>query len=908
MKKTTFWKSLFLLCALIVGSSSAWATDVTYTFTAKEWTSANGNWTNTTNGTGFDTSYGRGISIYQSEIKGTSPTELSNISSITVVASANKQGPTLKIYKVVNNTEAEIYSASMSNSNNKDYTVNLTGTNVFTGKVKVVLTSSSNYKSVWIKSVKVTYTPVTKTNTTLALDPTSLNLSYGGSTGTLTATVTPEGESALSNPTIMWESDDESVATVANGIVTPVGEGTTTITATYEGDNSYNGSSNTATVTVTDNRTAVVSAITSINPTKKLYIGGQIAFSPVVTLADGLTEDDVTYSYVSADPTTIQINEDGTYTALKTSSSDVNITVTVTPIAAKQANYKPVSATFPHTSGYRYSKPVFTATGLIGESTNFEGSMTLEMANDGTPVGPIYYTTNGDEPATDKSNCTLYENPLNLDATTTVKARVIADNGNYSTVQSATYTKVNLYTVTFDAGSGSCETASLKEADYNAGVVLPTATTTLTGWEFTGWGESKTSSTVTEAGQTYHPTEDCTLYAIYSKGNIVSNTKYTQETSLANVKAATKVVLVNSSQALTSDGSSIGKTSKSGTNDFEPAEGLIFTLDGDDTDGYTFTDLAGNTLGAETVAASGSGNTAKPVSLTTDNNKWEILNHGSNASGAFMIRNKVNAGSTNSAYLQYYSTNTRWQTYYTTNSNNNTKIFVYVPKKETIYNNDPHTSVAMTDATDVEDLIGSFAEEITYTRTMGKLSTIYLPFASEVPAGMTAYEFVDQESETKLNFTKVEGSTLKAYTPYVLEQSSSAEQTLSANNITIVADTEGKTTEGSWTFKGTAVGLTNAQVLEEAGSGTAYIINSGKWHPVGNNAAATIPAYRAYFICTTANSAKVMEMSLDGGTTAINGIEEVTPVVTKTRKVVKNGRLVIETANGEFTIDGARMK
>ena len=149
---------------------------------------------------------------------------------------------------------------------------------------------------------------------------------------------------------------------------------------------------------------------------------------------------------------------------------------------------------------------------------------------------------------------------------------------------------------------------------------------------------------------------------------------------------------------------------------------------------------------------------------------------------------------------------------------------------------------------------------------------------------------------------------MKAYTPYVLEQSSSAEQTLSANNITIVADTEGKTTEGSWTFKGTAVGLTNAEVLAEAGSSTAYIINSGKWHPVADNDAVTIPAYRAYFICTAAGDARVMEMSFDGGATAINGVEEIVPPTTKTRKVVKNGRLVIETANGEFTIDGARMK
>ncbi len=494
--------------------------------------------------------------------------------------------------------------------------------------------------------------------------------------------------------------------------------------------------------------------------------------------------------------------------------------------------------------------------------------------------------------------------------TATITITASADETNYfaGTTKDITVTVTTgpSYTVTFDAGSGESAEDELTEAEYKAGVTLPTVTP-ITGWTFVGWNADKTATTGTEAGKTYKPTDDCTLYAIYSKGGFVSKTTYTKETTLANVKGATKVVLLNNNQILKSSGTTISSETKNNTNDITVSDDMIFTLSGDDTNGYTLTNADGYTLGAETVSASGSGNNNKAVSMTTDNNKW-LIQTNTNKSGTFVLKNVKEASGNAGACLDYYS-NT-WQTYYNTSANSNqyTCVYFFVPKIETVYNNKPQTSVEMTDDTDVANLVGSFAEEISYTRTMGKLSTLYLPFASEVPAGMTAYEFKQQESATKLNFTKVVGSTLKAYTPYVLEQSSSAEKTLSANNITIVADTEGKTTEGSWTFKGTVVGLTNAEVLAEAGSGTAYIINSGKWHPVGNNAAATIPAYRAYFICTTANSAKVMEMSLEGGTTAINGIEEVAPVVTKTRKVVKNGRLVIETANGEFTIDGARMK
>ena len=72
----------------------------------------------------------------------------------------------------------------------------------------------------------------------------------------------------------------------------------------------------------------------------------------------------------------------------------------------------------------------------------------------------------------------------------------------------------------------------------------------------------------------------------------------------------------------------------------------------------------------------------------------------------------------------------------------------------------------------------------------------------------------------------------------------------------------------------------------------------------------TLGAGKAYLqtnAALTANPGARLNIVFEGETTAINGIEEVAPV-TKTRKVVKNGRLVIETANGEFTVSGARVK
>ncbi len=80
--------------------------------------------------------------------------------------------------------------------------------------------------------------------TGLELSPAALALKEG-ETGTLTAAVEPEN---ASNKKVSWSSSDETVATVENGIVTAVAEGTATITArTVDG-----GFEKTCTVTVTE--------------------------------------------------------------------------------------------------------------------------------------------------------------------------------------------------------------------------------------------------------------------------------------------------------------------------------------------------------------------------------------------------------------------------------------------------------------------------------------------------------------------------------------------------------------------------------------------------------------------------------------------------------------------------------
>ena len=90
------------------------------------------------------------------------------------------------------------------------------------------------------------------------------------------------------------------------------------------------------------------------------------------------------------------------------------------------------------------------------------------------------------------------------------------------------------YTVTFDAGSnGTCATASLTEDEPGAGVTLP-AVTPNSGYGFLGWyTAADEGSKVGDAGDTYNPTEDITLYAQYSEevAPTISIDNYTPSTS-----------------------------------------------------------------------------------------------------------------------------------------------------------------------------------------------------------------------------------------------------------------------------------------------------------------------------------------------------------------------------------------
>jgi len=111
------------------------------------------------------------------------------------------------------------------------------------------------------------------------------------------------------------------------------------------------------------------------------------------------------------------------------------------------------------------------------------------------------------------------------------------------------------YTVTFNPQGGYFDDDSpftrtspsyqIDEASAGAGVTLPEASTDCSGdgWAFYGWAtsacspETSTAPTIVgKAGDTYHPSGDITLHAVYAKG------EYTKETS--SITSGSKYLIV----------------------------------------------------------------------------------------------------------------------------------------------------------------------------------------------------------------------------------------------------------------------------------------------------------------------------------------------------------------------------
>ena len=236
MKQKLLLKSLLLLCALVGGVSSAWADNITYTFTNKSWAATvddgSANWSSGKEGNQFQSGRGVQITTGASGANATSPTSINNISKIVVTYSTNASAGVGSIAFQVGNGEAKSQNVTKTGGTT-DRTLTYNFSPNETGNVKITVTCTTN--SIYVKSVTITYSNVVKEANQLAWSAASKDVTYSE---------TPYNLPTLSNPhslAVTYDSSDKSIATLdAEGNVTIKNvTGSTTISASTEGDATY---------------------------------------------------------------------------------------------------------------------------------------------------------------------------------------------------------------------------------------------------------------------------------------------------------------------------------------------------------------------------------------------------------------------------------------------------------------------------------------------------------------------------------------------------------------------------------------------------------------------------------------------------------------------------------------------
>jgi|GEM_PF-7008034 len=211
-------------------------------------------------------------------------------------------------------------------------------------------------------------------------------------------------------------------------------------------------------------------------------------------------------------------------------------------------------------------------------------------------------------------------------------------------------TSTEPYTVTLNAGSGTCDTESLTETSAGAGVILPTATIDCgdVAWTFAGWAEASVEietedapRPLYEADNIYKPTSNITLYAVYKRTETTEGTPTTTDTTYIHTITAKTwsengaQTLNNVSWTLSNDGSYYGYDGTKGQqvgSGSSPAKSMTLTTSGF-ASATKITAVRISTSGASSIngtvsvkvgstAYTSGGSTTK--SLTTTNTEYEF--------------------------------------------------------------------------------------------------------------------------------------------------------------------------------------------------------------------------------------------------------------------------------------------
>lgn len=193
--------------------------------------------------------------------------------------------------------DAPCRSVVWSSDNTSVATVNPTlgeiwGESLGTARIYATATDGSGISGYMTVTV-VTTVPVES----VRLNHSKLSIAKGHSSS-LIAIVCPEN---ATNPSLNWSSNNEGVATVVNGTISAISEGTAIITATAK-----DGSGKSASCTVTVTNGILVSSIT-VNPSEKIMTVDDSAFLSATVYPSNATKKSVCWR--SDNPNAVTVNE-----------------------------------------------------------------------------------------------------------------------------------------------------------------------------------------------------------------------------------------------------------------------------------------------------------------------------------------------------------------------------------------------------------------------------------------------------------------------------------------------------------------------------------------------------------------------------------------------------------------------
>ena len=374
---------------------------------------------------------------------------------------------TLEVSSTVGNITKVVFTCTANGTNKYgpgNFTAPSTGTYSYSGKTgtwtgdAASFTLTASGSQVRATKVEVTYTKVEagKTTTTLTFaDGSDKTFKQGQTDGlefTNAATLSP----AVDGATINYSSSDESIAVVDNNgavLVDASKIGSTTITASYAGNDSYTESSAKYTITITPNLTGdgteqhpyTVADAIALNaagtlPSNSVYVKGVISKIDKIDTSNG----NATY-YISDDGTTtnqLEIYRGNNIGNAKFTSEDQLLpewTVTVKGVLTLYGKTLEMGQGNYITSIVKPSVNVPTITG----TTAFLDNTTVTITADEGCF--IKYTKDGSDPVSSTTATTSDKNSVTFDltATTTVKAVTLDANAKMSSAVEQTFTKLD---------------------------------------------------------------------------------------------------------------------------------------------------------------------------------------------------------------------------------------------------------------------------------------------------------------------------------------------------------------------------------------------------------------------------------------------------------------------------------